>query len=124
MIQSDSGHEQIQPDSPKETGSSPNPEIKRIRVRRKVKVKRRIRVKKKPSVKKKIKKLFGTVLWIVVILSFIVTLVVMIVQLDIKDEKTKKKSKKKRPAESFQIKQQPDLLYDTKRTFNYYLLTV
>lgn len=55
------------------------------------KVRKRIRIKKKSGPKRKIKKVIEKLIWIIIIGSFIATLVIMMKQLDIKDESLKKK---------------------------------
>ncbi|MBS1764986.1 MAG: hypothetical protein JSS90_08485 [Bacteroidetes bacterium] len=61
---------------------------KRIRVRK------RIRIKKKSDPKKKMKKIFRIIVWILVIISFIATIVVLFSESDITYQQTKKQKVK------------------------------
>lgn len=62
---------------------------KRIRVRK------RIRIKKKRDPKKKLKKIVRIIVWIIVVISFLVTIVVLFSESEIGYENTKKSKAKK-----------------------------
>ncbi len=59
-----------------------------------IRVRKRIRVKKKPNPKKKLKKILRIVAWILVIATFIGTLIVIFSESDIRYENAKKTKSK------------------------------
>ena len=62
------------------------------RRRKKIKIRKRVKIKRKASPKKRVKKTFETILWIIVVAAFVITLVILILQLDLNTKNKKVRS--------------------------------
>jgi|JI10StandDraft_1071094.scaffolds.fasta_scaffold61311_4 hypothetical protein len=62
------------------------------RRRKRVKIRKRVRIKRKSSPKKKVKKAMSTIAWILILASFIFTIVYLILQLDLNSKHRNKRS--------------------------------
>jgi hypothetical protein len=65
---------------------------RRRRRRKKIKIRKRVKIKRKASPKKRVKKTFETIIWVIVVASFVTTLVILILQLDFNTKNKKIRS--------------------------------
>jgi hypothetical protein len=62
------------------------------RHRKRIKIRKRVRIKRKTSGKKKVRNLMTTIIWIIIVAAFIITLVMLSLQLDLSSKHKKSRS--------------------------------